>query len=287
MRPIGIYYAYWEHEWDVDFIPHVEKARALAFDQLEVNGGTIVRLKTDERKRLRDEAIRHGIRLSYGIGLTAEHDVSSLDERTRRRGVAFMKTMIEAVAEMGGGMIGGTVHSSWPATLPAGHESKEPFRDASLKSMRELVHVAEDSGVVLNVEVINRFEQFLLNTAAEAVSYVEAVGSPSCRILLDTFHMNIEEDSIGDAVRKAGPYLSELHIGETNRKPPGTGRMPWQEIRTALDAVGFSGPLVMEPFVRPGGTVGRNIAVWRELTPGADLDAMASEAARFVRAVLA
>jgi D-psicose/D-tagatose/L-ribulose 3-epimerase len=198
-----------------------------------------------------------------------------------------MRQLIEAVGEMGGGTVCGTVHSCWPATLPRGFADKRPFRDQSLKSMRELVKVAEDRNVTLLVEVINRFEQFLVNTAAEAVAYVDEVGSPACRILLDTFHLNIEEDSIGGAIRLAGARMKGLHLGETNRKPPGMGRMPWGEIKAALDEVGFQGSLVMEPFVTMGGQVGRDIGVWRPIIENPDLDALARDAARFVRTNLA
>lgn len=85
-------------------------------------------------------------------------------------------------------------------------------------------------------------------------AYVRESDSPACRILLDTFHMNIEEDSFGDAIRKAGKYLSALHLGEPNQKPPGMRRMTRKEIRQALDDIGFEGPLVMEPFIMQGGT---------------------------------
>ncbi|SLM17979.1 D-tagatose 3-epimerase (fragment) [uncultured spirochete] len=98
--------------------------------------------------------------------------------------------------------------------------------------------------------------------------------------------MNIEEDSIGDAIRKAEGLLSVLHIGETNRKPPRLGRMPWQEIREALDAIHFDGLIVMEPFITNGGQVGRDIAIWRNLIPNADRDQLVRDAARFVRTTL-
>jgi len=149
-----------------------------------------------------------------------------------------------------------------------------------------VVEAGGDFNVILNVEVIDGFEQFLLNTSEEAVEYVREIDHPNCRILLDTFHMNIEEDSIEQAIITAGPYLSALHIGETNRKPPGCGRMPWDEIKKALDNVYFDGPLVMEPFVRQGGQVGRDIGVWRELMPGADLDEEAAKAVEFVKRTL-
>jgi D-psicose/D-tagatose/L-ribulose 3-epimerase len=287
MRKVGIFYAFWTHEWEADFAPFIPRVRRLGFDQLEVNGGTVARLGTAARRALSSMARDEGVTLSHGIGLPAAQDVSSLDEAVRTAGVAFMRSMIEAVGEMGGGTICGTVHSSWPATLPAGHDDKRPFRDQSLRSMRELVKIAEDQGVVLLVEVINRFEQFLLNTCAEAVAYVDEVSSPACAILLDTFHMNIEEDSIGGAIALAGARLGQLHLGETNRKPPGLGRMPWTEIKEALDAIDFRGSLVLEPFVMPGGQVGRDIGVWRPLLEAPDLDGLASASARFVRQRLA
>ena len=221
MRSVGIYYAYWTHEWDVDFFPFVKKVKELGFDQLEINGGALVLMDDSQKDRLKNEALEQDIRLSYGIGLTPDHDVSSLDESIRKNGVAFMKDMIRSVAYMGGGMIGGTVHSYWPAVNPKDLNEKRRIQDRSLASMREMIPQAEDSGVILNVEVINRFEQFLLNTCAEAVEYVRDIDSPNCKILLDTFHMNIEEDSIGGAIRQAGSNLAALHLGETNRKPPG------------------------------------------------------------------
>lgn len=286
MRNIGIYYAYWTQEWDVDFIPYIKKVKNLGFDQLEINGGTIAVMTPDERAMLRGEAERERIALSYGIGLTPQNNVSSLDKNIRKTGVKFMKEMIKGVADMGGGCIGGTVHSFWPANDLENIDQKKLIRDQSLKSMREMIPMAEDLGVILSVEVINRFEQYMLNTSEEAVSYVEEIESPNCKILLDTFHMNIEEDSIGGAIELAGSYLSGLHVGETNRKPPGTGRMDWGDIKRALDKINFDGPIVMEPFVRPGGTVGKNIAVWRDLMPGVDLDEAAAQSVQFLRDTL-
>lgn len=283
MRKVGIYYAYWTHDWDVDFLPFVQKVKNLGFEILEINGGTIVSMNQNERMRLMNEAEETGIDLTFGIGLPERYDVSSLDENIRKNGVAFMKKMIKAVHEMKGKMIGGTVHSYWPAVLPSGVENKEPIRKQSIKSMKELASLAEDMGVILNVEATNRFEQFLINTSSEALSYIQEVGSPACRILLDTFHMNIEEDSLGDAIRNAGEYLSALHLGESNRKPPGLGRMPWSEIKQALDDIAFDGPLVMEPFVLPGGQVGRDIGVYREIIENPNLDALASVSAEFVK----
>jgi D-psicose/D-tagatose/L-ribulose 3-epimerase len=285
-RPVGIFYAYWVQEWDVDFLPFIDKVKTLGFDQLELHAAILEGKESSYRLKIKEQADKAGVALSYGMGLDKEHDLSSLEEPVRQRGVAYMKRIIQAVGEMGGGMIGGTVHSYWPAVFPEGVQSKEPMLQQSLKSMAELAPFALEHGVTLNIEVINRFEQFLVNTCDEALAYVEAINSPACNILMDTFHMNIEEDSIGGAIRKAGKRLAALHLGEPNRKPPGMGRMPWGEIKAALDAIGFSGPLVMEPFLTQGGAIGRAIGVWREIEKNPDLDALAGKAAAFVKANL-
>ena len=149
--------------------------------------------------------------------------------------------------------------------------------------MKEVMKVAEDCDVIFNVEAVNRFEQFLMNTAAEAVHYVDRVGSDHCRILLDTFHMNIEEDSFAEAIRTAGGKLGHFHIGETNRRPPGRGRIPWDEVAGALRGIGYTGAVVMEPFLQPGGEVGRDIHVFRDLSKGLDMDEEARRACAFIR----
>src|SRR2546430_2386565 len=217
MRQVGIYYAFWTHQWGGDFLPLVPKGKELGVGQLEGNGGTGSGMEPAEPAPAAGDA---ALRLPYGIGLPAQYDVSSLDEGVRANGLRYMRRMIDAVGDMGGGTICGTVHSTWPATLPPGHEDKSRFREQSLRSMREMVKVAEDRGVVLLVEVINRFEQFMINTAAEAVAYVDEVGSPACKILLDTFHMNIEEPSIGGAIRHARTHPPPLPPGEAHRPPP-------------------------------------------------------------------
>jgi len=287
MRKIGIYYAFWCHEWDVDFVPFISKVKRLGYDQLEINGGTVAKMERAERKKLVDCAAGEGICMSYGIGLPAEYDVSSPDDTIRKRGIDFMTEMIAAVGSMGGGTIGGTVYGSWPKKLPK-NETRESYLNRSRESMRVLSKVAEDEHVVLLCEVLNRFEQFILNTCDQAVDFVSSIGSPACRILLDTFHMNIEEDSMTGAIRKAGMYLGGLHIGECNRKPVGYGeRIPWDAIKKALDEVSFRGALVQEPFVMPGGQIGQDISVWRDLVRNPDLDDMAARSARFIREHLA
>ena len=283
---IGIYYAYWTHDWDADFHPFIDKVADLGFDVLEINAGTVADLTTEERLSLKAHADDKGIALSHCIGLPKQYDLASEDEAVRKNGVAFLRQIAGAIGEMGGGNLTGIIYSYWPGSLPEGETDKTPYFERSVASMKEAIKAAEDNDVFFCMEVVNRFEQYLLNTCDEALAYVEAVGSPNAKILLDTFHMNIEENFIGEAIQKAGDRLGHFHIGENNRLPPGYGHIPWTEVGNALRKIGYDGFVVMEPFVMPGGEVGRDIKVFRDLSVGLELDEEARKALLFMRGVL-
>ncbi|MCK4724474.1 MAG: sugar phosphate isomerase/epimerase [Anaerolineales bacterium] len=286
MNKIGIYYAYWTHDWDADFHPFIDKVADIGFDILEVNGGTVANMTHEERRSLKDHADDKGIILSHCIGLPHKYDLASADITVRQNGIAFLKKMASAIGEIGGGNLGGIIYSSWPATMPPDETDKRPYLERSIASMREAVKVAEDNDVVFNLEVVNRFEQFLFNTCDEAIEYVDAVGSPNVKVMLDTFHMNIEEDFMGEAILKTGDKLGHFHIGENNRMPPGYGHIPWTELAAALRKIEYQGYVVMEPFLMPGGEVGRDIKVFRDMSVGLDLDEEAHKALMFIRGVL-
>ncbi len=286
MSQIGIYYAYWTHDWDADFHPFIDRVAAIGFDVLEVNAGTIAEMTPNERRSLKAHAIDQDISLSYCIGLPQKYDPASEDEEVRKNGVAYLQKMVQAIGQTGGGNLGGILYSYWPGSLPEGVTDKQPYVERSVASMKEAAKTAEDCNVTLNMEVVNRFEQFLINTCDEALAYVDEVGSPNVKVMLDTFHMNIEEDFSGEAIQKAGDKLGHFHIGENNRMPPGYGHIPWTEIGAALRKIDYQGYVVMEPFLMPGGQVGRDIKVFRDMSAGLDLDKEAHKALQFMRGVL-
>ncbi len=287
MNQIGIYFAYWEREWEADYCRYIQKVKSCGFDVLEIAAGSLPALTSAERERIAREADEQGISLTYCIGLPARYDLASPQAEVRREGIAYVRTLLEYIHTMGGDVLGGILYSAWPANMPS-YEEKQRARERSIASLRELAGAAESFGVRCCLEVVNRFEQYLLNTVQEGLGYVEEIGSPFVKLLLDTFHMNIEEDRIGDAIRLADKQMGHFHIGECNRKVPGpeTGHMPWQEIWDALRDVSYSGRIVMEPFVTPGGQVGRDIHIHQDYSENAgetELDARAAASCAWVR----
>jgi D-psicose/D-tagatose/L-ribulose 3-epimerase len=283
MNTVGIHYGYWTQHWDSEPLQFVKRAQKCGFDILEVNAPKVTRMSDSERDALKGAATDAGLGLTYSIGMTSDMDLASEDAATRKKGVAFLKDVARAMKQIGGTVLAGINYSSWPRKIFPG-EDKKVLTDRSIEGVREAIKTAEDCDVIFCVEVVNRFEQFMMNTAAEGIAFAQEVGSPNCKILLDTFHMNIEEESIGGSIEEAGTWLGHFHLGETNRRPPGRGRMPWSEIFGALKKINYQGALVMEPFLLPGGEVGRDICVYRDLLGNGDLDEEATLSVQFVRA---
>ena len=281
----GTYYAYWEQEWKADYLYYVDKVAKLGFDILEVGAVDIGDMTDDQIKAIRDRAGEKGISMTAGMGMPKTCDMTSTDPAVRQAGMDRLKKAIVGMEKLGVTLIGGILYSYWPYDYNEPVDKPAAWARA-VAGMREVAGFAADHGVTLGMEVVNRFEHYMLNTAEECIQFVKDIDRKNIRVMLDCFHMNIEEDYFGDAIRATGDLLCHFHIGEANRKVPGQGHMDWDDIGRGLRDIGYRGAVVMEPFVKPGGTVGREIKVWRDLSKGADvdrLDAEIAEALQFVK----
>jgi D-psicose/D-tagatose/L-ribulose 3-epimerase len=150
--------------------------------------------------------------------------------------------------------------------------------------LRGLAEYAADHGVVLCVEPLNRFETSFINLASHVIELVDRVAHPACQVMLDTFHMNIEEQSLGDAIRAVGPRLRHFHSCENDRGTPGQGHVPWSDVAAALRDINYDGPVVIESFTSQVKAIARAAAIWRPLAPSQD--ALAREGLAFLRKLL-
>ena len=265
MNKLGIFMNFWEKNWDADHKKHIKKAAEIGFDILEFQAQPLLEMSDDHIRELKKLADSVGIELTYSLGLDRRYDVSSLDEGVRLGGVTYLQNIIKKMQVGGGTLLSGVSYAGWGVPDGMG-DSKKPYWEQSVKSMKEIIKVAEDCGVTYCVEAVNRFETCLINTAKEALAYVEEIDSKNIGVLLDTYHMNIEEDSIGDAIRLVGAdRLKSFHTGDNNRQAPGRGHIDWDEVFSALAEIGYKGRIVSEPFVMQGGEVGRDIHVYRDL----------------------
>ncbi|HWD21260.1 MAG TPA: sugar phosphate isomerase/epimerase [Verrucomicrobiae bacterium] len=136
--------------------------------------------------------------------------------------------------------------------------------------LRTLARTAEEGGRKICLEPLNRFETDFINTCEQARQMVGEVGSPALKILLDTFHMNIEEKSPADAIRQAGSRLGHLHACGSDRGTPGRDHTDWKSIAQALRDIRYTGDVVIESFTPDVKVIARAAAIWRRIEPTRD-----------------
>ena len=283
----GIYFAYWEKDWGCDQKSYISRVKKLGFDILEISCAMLKDISDEALSEMRKMAEDAGVMLTAGYGPSASENIASADPAVRAHAISFYTDILKKLEKLDIHTIGGGIYSYWPVdySMPI---DKEGDWARSVSGVREVGRIAGECGVNYCLEVLNRFEGYILNTCEECKRFVEEVDVEAVKIMLDTFHMNIEEDDMGAAIRLAGGKLGHFHVGENNRRLPGKGGLDWYRIGEALRSIGYDGTVVMEPFVQQGGGVGSDIKIWRDLSHGADmarLDEDAKQSVEYLRYV--
>lgn len=265
------------------------------FPRMKQAGADVVELLVPEPgeldlKETRAAAADAGLSIVLAARVNLSRDLASSDEAAHAAGIAYLEQCVEVAAALGAKIVGGPLYGA-PLVFAgrAPHPVEPPERrrrvDAVVRGLTQAARRAADKGVVLGIEPLNRFETDMCNTCRHALEYVEVVGSPAVGVMLDTFHMNMEEFDLGAAILQAGRRLVHFQANENNRGFVGSGHIDWPMIARALLAAGYAGPIVLEPFHRGDDAAGVTLAQWR--APWKDEDAELKASVDFLKAALA
>ena len=227
----------------------IDRAAELGFDAVELTAA--LHLPVDSTAERRRE-VKGWIR-SAGIECSALHYIwdgsvklATDDKAEMEKTITYLNKVIDVASDMEAPTVivgsGGTTRSFEP-----GQDRKEVT-----KCMADVIRTcgehAAESGVVLAMEAINRYETNFLNTMKEATEFAQMVDHPNVKTMADTYHMNIEEVNPADEVRKYGHALANLHLADSNRQAPGEGHFDFAAVAQALKEIGFSKYCSFEVF---------------------------------------
>jgi D-psicose/D-tagatose/L-ribulose 3-epimerase len=250
----------------------------MGFDLIEIG---IESTSDLDYTRAAEIAKANGLAVSVCAAMGPDRDLIHPDEAIRTNGMGYVRHCIDAAKTLGSDRVIGPLYSAVGRTWQQTADERRQDVDLLVRQLGELARYAGDRGVWLGVEPLNRFETSFLNLASQAIDVVDRVDHPACGILLDTFHMNIEERSIGDAIRAAGKRMGHLHACENDRGAPGSGHVPWDEVAQACRDVGFNGPFVIESFTNKVKSIAKAAAIWRNFADSQD--ALAENGLRHLR----
>jgi len=257
------------------------KVKAMGFDILEIPiEGTFDLDYNVGAQILKD----NGLMGTMCAAMGPDRDLIHEDAKIRENGMNYIRHCIDAARALGITNIVGPIYSAVGRVWQQPPNERIQDLDLLVKNLGELSAYAADRGVVLCIEPLNRFETSFINLASQAIEVIDRVNSPSCKIMLDTFHMNIEEKSLGDAIRLTGSRLAHFHACENDRGAPGSGNVTWQEVAQALKDIHYDGPVVIESFTSKVKTIARAAAIWRSFE--SSQDALAENGLHFLKKLL-
>ena len=262
MNQLGVHALVWVGGWS-----HAECERAIAqtaelgFDLIEIPALDPGSIDTAFTRRMLE---RYKLGTTLSLGLDASTDVSSGDPARRARGEARLMQVLSVAREIGATHVCGILYSAFQKYL-------EPPTDAgiadSVEVLRRIGDVAARHGITIGLEVVNRYETNVLNTAAQAVDFARRVALPNVKVHLDTYHMNIEEADLESALIDTGAMLGYFHIGESGRGYLGAGNIDFDRVFRGLAKAGYEGPITFESF--SSAVVNKQLSgilgIWRNL----------------------
>jgi D-psicose/D-tagatose/L-ribulose 3-epimerase len=257
-KTIGIHVSLWTPQWTDDIVDHIHTAKRLGFGAVEL---PIMDPGSFPLERCQQALSETGLTVYCGTGLNPTNELSSTNATVVTRGVEHLAQCLAIAHAIGSKSLEGVIHSAWGRQTPI---TAEEYGNM-VAALRQTADAAAEKGMFLGLECINRYESSVLNTVDQGLALLAEIQRPNVGLHLDTYHMNIEENSIVGAIRRCNDTLKFIHLSENNRGYPGSGHLPWKDIIQALREISYDGPIVIESYVNPQCPSGTDVSIWRAI----------------------
>lgn len=257
----------WTSPFSTETVSLFPKIKEMGYDMVEipVEDPALIDVKK-VREALEENGLEPIVCGAFGPSRDLTHDDSAFHQTS----FDYIAACLDICTGLGASFLAGPMYSAVGKARLVSPERKRAEWDRAVTNLRKVCQMAESRGLEIALEPLNRFESDLVNTAEEVMRLINDINHPAAKVLLDGFHMNIEEPSIERAIKLVGDRLVHVQVSENYRGTPGTGQTRWEDYRRGLEAIGYKGAVSIESFTPEVQELAGAVCIWRPLVPSQD-----------------
>tara|TARA_R110002049_G_scaffold9962_2_gene49661 strand:+ start:31048 stop:31905 length:858 start_codon:yes stop_codon:yes gene_type:complete len=268
----------WESPFTTKSVDLFPKIKAMGYDAVEIPvedptliDGNIV------KKALKENGLKAFVCGAFGPTKDLTHD----DPLVHKDAFHYIEKCFDFCGLWEVGFLAGPMYSAVGKARMVSPEQRKIEWERAVTNIGRVSEIAKKHGKQIAIEPLNRFESDLINTAEDVMRLVTDVNHAHAKVLLDSFHMTIEEKNIREAIKTVGNKLLHVQISENHRGIPGTGLTPWNDFKMGLTDIDYKGSIIIESFTPENKELAGAVCIRKNLAESQDT--FASESMAFLK----
>ena len=264
---LGVTTWLWTSPFTTESVALFPKIKEMGYDVVEIPVEDPEVIDVERvKKALDDNGLEAVVCGAFGPSRDLTHEDSSYHQVS----FDYIDACFDICNALGAKFLAGPMYSAVGKARFVPAEQKKVEWDRAVTNLRKVCEMAAQKGLEIALEPLNRFESDLVNTTEDVMRLIKDIDHPAAKVLLDGFHMNIEEPDIEKAIKLAGDKLIHMQVSENYRGTPGTGQARWEDYRRGLEAIGYEGVVSIESFTPENKELAGAVCIWRSLVPSQD-----------------
>ena len=258
---LGVHSATFVKNWSEDITPYIKLCSDAGYSSVEVS-----LLGQNEKSAIEIGKLSKDldINITCTTGLSKDEDITSNNQNIRKRGKDKLIEAINLTSLMGSKILSGVIHCAWGISDDYGKNKSLKYKNSS-NTLKGLTNILEDEEIKLGIEPLNRYETDFINTVNEGLELCSMINHSHVGLLLDVYHMNIEEKDMCASILKANDKIFHFHVAENDRGIPGSGELDFNRIFETLNTINYCGNITLEMFIQSNQETSKDLFTWRNI----------------------
>ena len=278
---LGVSTWLWTSPFTTETVELFPKIKSMGYDAVEI---PVEYPEKIDGKKVKEALRKNGLDPIVCGAFGPTRDLTNDDSAVHQNCFNYIEECFKLCVEWDAKFLAGPMYSAVGKARMVSPEQRKVEWDRAVTNLRKVCQMAQDKGLMIALEPLNRFESDLINTAEDALRLIKDINHPSAKVLLDGFHMAIEEPDLEKAITSVGDKLIHVQVSENYRGTPGTGQTPWYAFKNGLDKINYSGVVSIESFTPEIKELAGAVCIWKNLAKSQD--GFASEGITFLKKLL-